>query len=188
MWTSTYYNYWTYWNLRHKVTFDGDARLIIVNYGVTELDVEIDIYSDWKEWLRIYDYEKYVQAISTIGGEPIGGGQYVGATFFLENGWRIRPWEGDQTLVINGNLYTREAGQSPTIKPLGDWSVNVIYTRSSLVTKVETSTSSGSVAPTAQEIAQAVWDLSLSASYAPGTFGGQVGTQVLTFAQYLAAK
>lgn len=188
MWTSNYYNFWKYWELRHKVTFDGPNRLILVNYGETSIAVENDIYSDWKEWIKLEDYSKYPQAISVIGGEPLGGGQFVGATYFLENGWRIRPWEGTHQLTIDGNLYTREAGQSPSIPTLGQWSVNTTYVRSALVFKVDSGGSSGSVSINSQEIADAVWKYSTTASLASDSFGSHVFTKVMTFAQYLATK
>ena len=188
MLTSQYYNFWRYWELRHKVTFDGPNRLILVNYGETTLDVETEIYSDWKEWIHLEDYSKYPQAISVIGGEPLGAGQFVGATYFLENGWRIRPWEGTHTLTIDGNIYTREAGQSPSIPTLGAWSVNTTYVRSALVFQVATGGSSSSVSINANDIAQAVWNYSTTASLNTDSFGEHVFTKVMTFAQYLATK
>ena len=188
MWTTNFYNFRDYWELRHKVTFDGVQKLILVNYGITSLDVNTDIYSDWKEWSLIYDYLKFPPAISAIGGESLGAGQFVGSTYFLENGWRIRPWEGDHSLTIDGNLYTREAGDSPTVPTLGKWSVGTTYVRSAIVFKVETATTQTSSVPTAAQIAQAVWDLALTSSIQPNTFGSQVGTQLLTFAQHLATK
>ena len=39
-----------YWTLYHKVTFDGENRLIIINDGELNINVKQDIYSDWKEW------------------------------------------------------------------------------------------------------------------------------------------
>lgn len=170
-----------------KVTFDGENKLILIDYGETTIDVEIDVYSAWKEWVRTSDYAKYPMALSSIGGEPLGGGQSVGSTFFLENGWRIRPWEGNHFLTINGNLYTREIGESPVIPTVGSWNVEVSFARSSLVFQVEGSPVTSSY-PTAQDIAQAVWDMALTSSYSPGTFGNQVGTQLLTLAQHLAMK
>ena len=88
MWTSTYYGSWDIWKLYHKVTFDGPNRLILINYGETDINVTTQIYSDWKEWMCLNGryYSKYPEAISVIGGEPIGNDQFVGATFFLENG------------------------------------------------------------------------------------------------------
>jgi len=189
MWTSTYYGSWNLWALHHKVTFDGPNRLILVNNGETAIDVGTDIYSDWKEWSLLEDYIKYPQAISVIGGEPLGAGQFVGSTYFLENGWRIRPWEGTHTLTIAGNLYTREAGESPTIPTLGAWSVNTTFVRSALVFKVETtSTTSGSSTPSAAEIAQAVWNYNTSQSFSNNTFGNYITTRLLTVAQYLGMK
>jgi len=188
MFTSNYYGFWPYWELRHKVTFDGPNRLILVNYGETDLDVKIDIYSDWKEWKQLEDYAKYPQALSVIGGEPLGGGQFVGATYFLENGWRIRPWEGTHALTIDGNIYTREAGQSPSIPTLGAWSVNTTFVRSALVFQVDTGGSSGSVSINANEVAQAVWQWPVTGSLPVDTFGDHVYRKLLTLAQYMATK
>lgn len=128
---NSYYNNWDLWELRQKVTFDGANRLILVNEGETSLDVGIDLYSDWKEWSRLRSHTMFLPAISVIGGEPVGGGQYVGATYFLENGWRIKPYEGNYVLDIIGNLYTREAGQNPVVPTSG---VSANFTRSTLVT------------------------------------------------------
>ena len=188
MWTSNYYGFWKYWNLYHKVTFDGPNRVIIVNYGETDLDVEQDIYSDWKEWLKLEDYAKYPEAISVIGGEPLGGGQFVGATYFLENGWRIRPWEGSHQLSFNGNIFTRESGESPTVSTIGDWNITTTFVRSAIVFKIESGASSGSISINPYEIAQAVWDYSTTSSLDSDSFGEHLYTKVMTFAHYLATK
>lgn len=80
---------WGYWQLYHNVTFDGIKKQIIVNPGVTSLSVKKDIYSDWKEWVKLHDNLKYLQAIRTIGGDSVGGGQYAGDMYFLMNGWQV---------------------------------------------------------------------------------------------------
>ena len=189
MWSSTYYGYWEYWSNYHKVTFDGPNRLILINRDETSIDVKQDIYSDWKEWSLQENNLQYVVALSVVGGEPIGGGQFVGTTFFLENGWRIRSWEGDHSLIIDGNLYTREAGQFPFLPVLGTYSVNYIMARSSLVQAIQVGGSStGSTAPTAVEIATAVWNYNTSQSFSNNTFGNYVTTRLLTIAQYLGMK
>lgn len=102
-----------YWNLYHKVTFDGENKLIIVNPDEGRISVKIDIYSDWKEWSQIYDYTKYPQALRTTGGDPIGGGQYTGDVYFLMNGWRIYM---DHSVNFDGVIYTEE-GDSPFVVP-----------------------------------------------------------------------
>jgi len=95
-----------YWDLKHKVTFDGENKLILINTGETILNVEIDIYSDWKEWSRVRDNTKFEQALTVVGGDPSTGGDRLEPTFFLINGWKIRTWEGDHNLLVNGNLFT----------------------------------------------------------------------------------
>lgn len=187
MWTSTYYNYLDYWNLRHKVTFDGDNRLILINYGETNIDVGADIYSDWKEWALIYDYSKYPVAISAIGGEPIGSGEFVGTTYFLENGWRIKPWEGSHNLTMVGNLYTREEGGIPYVNTTGNWKINITNKVSTIVRQVESSNNTGSI-PTADEIATAVWNKIIPASPNTGSYGEWVAGRLLTIAHYIGMK
>ena len=189
MWTSGYYNFWNYWNLYHSVTFDGPNRLILINYGETALDFTDDIYSRWKEWVRMEDYSKYPNALSVIGGETIGGGQFVGATYFLENGWRIKPWEGNHNFDLTGNIYTREEGETPYVNTDGNWKINITNRVSTLVFKVETA-GSGSAGATINpyDIAQAVWNYSTSASLDTEAFGEHLYTKVATFAHILATK
>jgi hypothetical protein len=115
-----------------KVSFDGPNRLMVVNPGTLELDVETDIYSDWKEWTLIGDNGKYLPAMRTVGGDPTTAGLALGATFFLINGWRIRSWEGDHRLQVAGNLYTEE-GDSPYIPVLGAYTVTIESRISNLI-------------------------------------------------------
>lgn len=105
-----FYGFYDLWQLYHKVTFDGVNKLIIVNPGVTSLDVKTDLYSDWKEWVRNYDYLKFLPPFRTVGGEPIVGGQSLDVTYFLINGWRIKPYYGSYTLNVIGNLFEVDGG------------------------------------------------------------------------------
>ncbi|MHA1950745.1 MAG: hypothetical protein ACW99G_12260 [Candidatus Thorarchaeota archaeon] len=119
--------------MANKVTFDWDDLLIIVNNGVTELDVQIDLYSDWKEDVKIGDNGKHPIAFRNVGGDPISDTQNLGATYFLLNGWKIRPYEGDHQLDITGNLYTDPFGEQIIIPTLGDYTVLVNMQVSNLV-------------------------------------------------------
>jgi len=140
-----------------KVAWDGRNRIIYVNEGVTELDVKIDIYSAWKEWvLASPEYptaSTWKEAISAIGGEPLNDTLNVGSTFFLENGWRIQPFasKNPYILTVNGNIYTREAGGNPFLFAEG---VSVNLTRSNIVDQVvaTSSLSSGDLASIAAEV------------------------------------
>lgn len=107
-----------------KVTFDGPNKLIIVDNGETELDAQVDLYSDWKEWMLIGDNAKYLPAFRTVGGDPLVDPQEISPYYFLLNGWQIRPYEGDHMLTVEGNVFV-EGGGNPFIPTLGDYTVLV---------------------------------------------------------------
>lgn len=88
-----------------KVIFDWINKLIIVNYWITDLDAEIDLYSDWKEWVIIWDNSKYLPALSALGWEDIWWGKFNGKTFFVLNWWKIRPQEANHRLIISWNIF-----------------------------------------------------------------------------------
>ena len=132
---------WTFWEGydpanntfgAQKVTFDGPNRLILINQGETNIDFRSDVYSNWKEWVQDELNVRYVRAISVIGGDPLPGGRILGSTFFLENGWRIRSWDGDHILTITGNVFTRE-GDDPVLPTVGNNKVTVNLNTSTLV-------------------------------------------------------
>jgi hypothetical protein len=174
--------------MAYKVSFQGDNRRIVVHLGQTNLDVKSDIYSEWKEWSILEDNSKYPEAISVIGGEAIGGGQFIGATYFLENGWRIKPWEGDHNLEVNGNIYTREEGQTPFVNTDGAWKINIINKVSTVVSTVETSNVSIPSSIDAQAIAQALWEYSITGSLPVNSLGDHIFRKLLTLGQYMATK
>lgn len=117
-----------------KVTFDGPNKLILINEGITDIDFREDVYSNWKEWTLVDSYvnAKYEQALSVVGGDPLPGQRILGSTFFLENGWKIRSWEGEHILTITGNVFSRD-GTDPVIPTLKDFKVTVNFNTSTLV-------------------------------------------------------
>jgi len=127
-------DYWE-WSNQSDVTFDGELKLVIVNQGITNLNIKDDVYSNWKEWLSVYDYMKYEQAFRSVGGDPLPSGDNLGSTFFLMNGWKMRTWEGNHTLDVVGNIYT-ESGQPVFVLTLGSWNILVNNTVSNLIDKV----------------------------------------------------
>lgn len=101
--SANFYYFWDYWNLGHKVTFDGSLRTITVNPGVTEISVKTDIYSDWKEWAQVDNNSQFLPALRVTGGDPIGVGEFTGDVYFLINNWRIVV---DHSCVIDGVIYS----------------------------------------------------------------------------------
>lgn len=125
-------------------TFDGPNKLIILSNGTTTVDVK-DMYSRWKEWVATSDNSKYLIAFSALGGDPLPGARYLGTTYFVENGWKIRPYEGNHTLVVSGNMYARD-GSDPFVNTVGTFNVRIMLSVSNLVDTVNLSGGGGSSA------------------------------------------
>src|SRR4030067_1887662 len=131
-----------------KVTFDGPNKLIIVDNGITELDVQIDLYSDWKEWMSLSDNNKFLYAMRSTGGDPTTGIKYVAPYFFLCNGWKIRPYEGDHTLLLTGNLFVDEPemwGGNALVHTVGDFQVLANISTTSDATIIERNGGNGGI-------------------------------------------
>lgn len=106
------------------ITFDATSKRIVLDS--TYVDVK-DIYSRWKDWVRLSDNAKYEPAFRAIGGDSLGGGLFISLYTFLINGWRIRPMESSHTLQIHGNI-TVDGGGDPVVPTLGTYKVLVQYT------------------------------------------------------------
>lgn len=156
------------WALNHKVSFDGVNRTITVAPSVSQIDVKVDLYSSWKEWLRLYDNAKFLPAMRSIGGDPIGGGVFAGDLYFLQNGWRVVV---NHLVSLRGSLFTEE-GASPYIIGEGG---GVISTVSNLATAV----SAESAPVDTDAVAAAVWN-ALMGTVTPGSFGEQVKQKLAT--------
>ena len=77
---------------------------------MTDLDAQSEIYSAWKEWNILENNLKYLSAFNAIGGEPTVAGQRLDVTYFLINGWKLKPQPGSYDLNIIGNLFDVDGG------------------------------------------------------------------------------
>lgn len=112
--------------------FDGVEKIISLTPGTTSFDVQ-DMYSRWKDWIQLSDNSKFVPAFgNSVGGESLGGGQFVGGYFFLQNGWLIKPQAADHTLTVNGNLFPVPDSAPLFKKTDDDNQVNIVLRVSSL--------------------------------------------------------
>lgn len=150
--TTFYHNEADIWSLYQKVIFDGENKIITVADGVTTLDIQEDLYSDWKEWISLRDYTKFLPAIRTIGGDPTSGGQKAGDIYFLINGWRIAISLEDT--AVSGVLYSDDYDTPWISKTTG----NPVYPASvsNLVLKPAAGDLSSLNIPTAAQNATAV--------------------------------
>lgn len=159
--------------MAEKVTFDGSQKLIIVNTGETDLDAKIDIYSAWKKWIINESGVKYLQALRTVGGDPLVGSQTISPYFFLLNGWRLRPYEGDHRLTLSGNLF-EDSGANPFVPTLGSYNVliNLVTSPQSITTTIEVSAGGGGLSQDdIEQVAQEVWSKLVSSGAPSGTYG-----------------
>lgn len=121
------------------VTFDF-VRLLIIEIGIpavpatspeTFLDNEVsmqEIYSEWKETAaRLVSPSigtGVPPAIRIVGGDPTSDIENLGVTYFVQNGWRLKPAEGNHRWVVEGNVFTDPPGQSVFAFADGNFQVN----------------------------------------------------------------
>lgn len=109
-------------------TFDGPNLLIILDSGVTEVDVEVDLYSDWKEFFKTGTNSRFSIAFRTEGGSPVSPTSNSGSYFYLQNqdGWRIRPPEEDINITVSGNLVAEDVTLPIVVPTVGDFTALVL--------------------------------------------------------------
>jgi hypothetical protein len=164
-------NWWDDWSEQWAVTFDGENRRIIVNPAFSTVNVKQDIYSNWKEWVQKRDNSKFLPALRTIGGDPLGTGQFAGDLYFLTNGWQVVI---DHAVMVDGVLYHDDGIPPFVVKPGGGVTSNV----SALVQTVQVDRVvevAADPAPTPVEVADAVWQHSWT-------------SKLLTVAKFLGLK
>lgn len=125
------------------VTFDPVNRRIVpidtLGTGDVELNV-VEIYSEWKTWVVASGSKAGIESSATaapafryVGADPISDTQNLGTTFFMLNGWRIRPFERNHKLTLVGNIFTDPAGSSVFVNTIGAFTVNTETRVSNLV-------------------------------------------------------
>ena len=145
-------------------TFSGSNKVISLSLGTVSFSAG-ELYSRWKQWTASSDNAKYPTAFSgSVGGEALGGGVTVGAYFFIENGWTIRPQEANHQLLLSGNLFPIPSSAAIFTATLSQFQVVVGMRTSSLTQQVLSSSGSGGAS--AADVATAVWEKDISAATA----------------------
>jgi hypothetical protein len=101
--------------LSTNVTFQGNQRIISVHPDVTEINVRVDLYSEWKRWVIQGDNTRYLPAFRYAGGDIIIDNTLSTETYVLLNGWKISI---GQDCVVDGIIKT-EDGTAPFIHNSG---------------------------------------------------------------------
>ena len=123
-----------------KVSFDGETRTINILAGVTYIDVNEDLYSPWKLWVREEDSgfnRRWAPAFRQGGGEPTdaSGENYSPSYFYLLNGWVVSIDTGEEVL-ISVNLATDPDNPAPITQSSND-SRLIIYNSDAQAIKSE---------------------------------------------------
>lgn len=141
-------------------TFVGASKLIQVDAEAGDSAfTATDVYSAWKVWVSAGNAQWEPAFAESVGGNDLGGGVSLDAYVFLRNdlGWRIRPDARDHTLQIDGNLYGVTAAASIFTAPVSNAIVTIERSFSSRALAVDTGGGGGGGAPSANEVAAAVW-------------------------------
>jgi hypothetical protein len=131
------------------ITFDPATRRIVLDSASV---TAATLWSRWSDWAATSDNAKYLPAFRQAGGDDLGGGLSIPPYIFLLNGWRVRPIEASQTVIISGNLFV-DGGGVPVVSTLGNFNVSVQYT---VPVQAQGISTSGSTGPSASDIAAAV--------------------------------
>lgn len=110
------------------------------------------LYSEWKDSIRLTNNAQYDFAYEPLGGQPTGGIKAIPKYVFQANAWKLRPYEADSQIAMTDGIIVPESG-SPFVNTLGGFNVNVEYDAPVQAIAVSTG---AIVAPTQQQIRDAM--------------------------------
>lgn len=168
-------------------TFDGPNKLAIgarAPSGGEVTSTAEELYAEYALWLAADpDNSRFEPMFETgLGGEEMSPGLFVGFTYLIQNGWKIRPYEAQHVWRITGNLVGL-GGAEITTPTLGGFAVALPTQFTNLAQAVSTG---GTVAPTEAQMRAAIWGASTS-GWVSGTFGGLL-RKALTVGKFLGLK
>lgn len=162
-------------------TFDFLNSRIIVDNGTTELIVD-DIYTACKAAQATIEGILYGRIATGSGKNQLGTGVQVGLTVELLGSWQLEFPSGNYVARISGGNLIGGPGGDPIAYTAG---VQALLIQSAASTIVATS---GGLAPTASEVATAVWNQPVPATPTVGTFGEYLKNRVLSVAKFVGLK
>jgi len=119
------------------------SKLQVMAAGITSVSVS-QLYSEWKNWVRLTNNTRYDFEYSILGGDTIAGSTSVPFYVFLQNSWQLRPDEANHTLnIIDGIIV---ATGDPFVDTLGTYTVRINYQQPVQAITVNTSGGGGATA------------------------------------------
>jgi len=86
------------------IEFDPINKRVKITSGT--LIPALDIYNATMDWCDEQASMGYSVPMAAYGKFPMGGGVNSDSIFVLQDGWKIKPYDGDYQLVITGTLIT----------------------------------------------------------------------------------
>jgi hypothetical protein len=153
------------------LSFDGTTKVVTITTD-TELDVK-DLWSRWVDWWLTSDNSKYGLAMEQVGGNDIDtvAGTSIPIYIYLQDGWKIKPKEANHTLAVTNGILLTDDSSDPFVNTTGSYMVRVNYQQP--VQALTVSTGGGS-APTASQVADAVWDELVADHTSAGSVGKEL--------------
>jgi len=109
------------------IEFDPINRYIKITSGTSISALEI--YNATMDWCDEQPTIVHSVPMAAIGKAPLGGGVYTDSIFILQDGWKIKFWNGTYQAVITGTVITDDG--TPRTVPPDSGNVEVIFQVSS---------------------------------------------------------
>jgi len=138
------------------IVFDPINKYIKITSG-TEITA-LAIYNAVMDWCDEQENIAYTVPMRAIGKASMGGGIYSDSIFILQNGWKIKLYDGTYQFTITGTLIALdEAGDPyPRTEPPDSGNVEVIFQVSSQGTLIVSG--SGVTEQDKLDIAEKTWE------------------------------
>ena len=107
------------------ISFDPIQKWIKILSPTIEADA-LAMYSQAMDWADDQANMVHEPPMSAVGKAPLGGGVYTDSIFILENGWKIKPWNGNYQLNIYGTLISGD--EFPRTEPPDSGNVETVFT------------------------------------------------------------
>ena len=98
------------------IEFDPINKYIKILTGSTSPMDVLTIYSAAMDWADSLAGMPYDCPMGAVGKAPMGGGVYTDSVFILQNGWKIKLYNGNYHFIFKGTIITDD-GTSRTVNP-----------------------------------------------------------------------
>lgn len=111
------------------ISFDGVNKLIKILAGTGSPLPALTIYSQAMDWADDQGAMCHTPPMYAVGKAPLGGGVYTDSIFVLQDGWKIKLYDGTYQFIIMGTVITDD--ETPRTVPPDSGNVEAVFQVSS---------------------------------------------------------